>query len=99
MMFSVPPLSCLALPSDSASQRFTIQQQQQHPALDGLGSIEAAPVQPASSLFEDLAEVAVVPDSRGRITVYCISEALDRQKLEALIPAKYPTAMVRLLLL
>jgi hypothetical protein len=39
--------------------------------------------QPATSLFVDLSEV--LPDSRGRVTVYCIAESLDRDILESLV--------------
>eukprot|EP00879_Flechtneria_rotunda_P005348 GHRR01005635.1.p1 GENE.GHRR01005635.1~~GHRR01005635.1.p1 ORF type:complete len:419 (+),score=108.30 GHRR01005635.1:1334-2590(+) len=50
------------------------------------------PVPPANSLFVDLA--TQVPDSRGRITVYCIAESLKRSELEAFIAAKYPAAVL-----
>jgi len=48
--------------------------------------------QPASSLFVDLTEV--LPDSRGRVTVYCISESLDRSILESLAAAQTPDAVL-----
>lgn len=44
----------------------------------------------AASLFVDLAEH--LPDSRGRVTVYCIAESLDRAKLREQLAARYPSA-------
>jgi hypothetical protein len=48
--------------------------------------------QPASSLFLDLTEV--LPDSRGRVTVYCIAESLDRSTLETLAAGQMPDAVL-----
>jgi hypothetical protein len=48
--------------------------------------------QPASSLFVDLSEV--LPDSRGRVTVYCIAESLDRDILESLVACIMPDAVL-----
>lgn len=47
---------------------------------------------PATSLFVDLSEV--LPDSRGRVTVYCIAESLDRDTLEALAATQMPDAVL-----
>ncbi|PNW74201.1 hypothetical protein CHLRE_13g589250v5 [Chlamydomonas reinhardtii] len=50
------------------------------------GRIEEAP-EPGLS---DFAGLVPAPSGRARITVYCISEALDRVKLESLIRIKHP---------
>jgi hypothetical protein len=33
-----------------------------------------------------------VPDTRGRITIYCIAESLSRDALESLVSTCYPQA-------
>lgn len=60
--------------------------------LSGDGNDFSAQQQPASSLFVDLTEV--LPDSRGRVTVYCIAESLDRSILESLVAAQMPNAVL-----
>eukprot|EP00877_Chromochloris_zofingiensis_P008596 jgi/Chrzof1/3990/Cz13g16090.t1 len=41
------------------------------------------------SIFEDLEQET--EESRGRITVYCIAERLERKALDALLKARYPS--------
>lgn len=43
-------------------------------------------------MFLDLTEV--LPDSRGRVTVYCIAESLDRDTLESLAARLMPDAVL-----
>lgn len=66
--------------------------QQQQRQLSADGDSFSAQQQPASSLFVDLTEV--LPDSRGRVTVYCIAESLDRSILEALAASQMPSAVL-----
>jgi hypothetical protein len=66
------------------------QQQQQQPPPEGTDF--SAQQQPASTLFLDLTEV--LPDSRGRVTVYCIAESLDRDILESLAARLMPNAVL-----
>lgn len=54
---------------------------------------EMSAAQPSSSIFLDIPGYDI-PDSRGRVTVYCISEALKLTELEPLIAAKYPDASI-----
>lgn len=49
-------------------------------------------VQLSSSIFSDIP--GYIPDSRGRVTVYCISEALKLTDLQPLLVARYPDADV-----
>eukprot|EP00878_Enallax_costatus_P023830 GHUV01025382.1.p1 GENE.GHUV01025382.1~~GHUV01025382.1.p1 ORF type:complete len:414 (+),score=120.11 GHUV01025382.1:206-1447(+) len=51
----------------------------------------AAP--PSSSIFSDIPGYDM-PDSRGRVTVYCIAEALKLAELEPIILSRYPEATV-----
>ena len=51
----------------------------------------AAP--PSSSIFSDIPGYDI-PDSRGRVTVYCISEALKLAELEPVILNRYPEAIL-----
>ncbi|KXZ47725.1 hypothetical protein GPECTOR_33g607 [Gonium pectorale] len=46
--------------------------------------------QEAGQAISEIATLGVEPSGRARITVYCIAEALDREKLEGLIRIKHP---------
>jgi hypothetical protein len=65
---------------------------QQQRQLSAEGTDFSEQQQPASSLFVDLTEV--LPDSRGRVTVYCIAESLDRSLLESLAARQMPDAVL-----
>jgi hypothetical protein len=59
---------------------------------EGADFAEQQQQHPATSLFVDLSEV--LPDSRGRVTVYCIAESLDRSILESLAARQMPDAVL-----
>lgn len=72
-----------------STQEFTAQPTYR-PALP----VEVTTLPPGPTIFEDL-PLPIDESKRGRITLYCIAEELDRKKLDELLRATFPASAIK----